>query len=133
MNLEELSLKIRDHLTNQKAQAANSNDACQYRTSDGRMCAVGCLLTDDLYSLDFEGKGITGDNIYSVKLRKVLSNAYGINFNPGSPGSELLSRWQRYHDSGDYARWCEDSEDSEDSVNFRSPAEQHAALMGALK
>lgn len=33
---------------------------CQYRAPDGSRCAVGALMSDDLYNPEFEGKGIEG-------------------------------------------------------------------------
>ncbi|KII34872.1 hypothetical protein NL64_06315 [Pseudomonas fluorescens] len=44
------------HLAQQRARAYA--DGCKYRDNDGRMCAVGCLIPDELYAREIEG-GIT--------------------------------------------------------------------------
>jgi hypothetical protein len=41
---------------------------CAYRGGEGRSCAVGCLIPDDLYSEAMEGGGITEDFIKRFKL-----------------------------------------------------------------
>lgn len=46
------------HLNKQRRRAQNENGSCRYRASDGKKCAVGCLIPDSLYSPDIEGKGI---------------------------------------------------------------------------
>jgi hypothetical protein len=41
---------------------------CAYRGTEGRSCAIGCLIPDDLYSEAMEGGGITEDFIKRFKL-----------------------------------------------------------------
>lgn len=43
------------HLWKQNGQALN-DCFCAYRTRDKKMCAVGCLIPDDVYHGDMEGK-----------------------------------------------------------------------------
>lgn len=132
MNNLELSRKIRDHLTQQKAQALGTENGvisgmqspCRYRGDDGTMCAVGCLIPDDHYSEYLEGMGVDvpvyqSDNRNPVN--EVLIQLYG-----SSVDLEMLRSWQRYHDSASgsafYADWCADKPCA------RSPAEVHFQL-----
>ena len=46
------------HLRNQGRQAIDDG-RCSYLTQDGLKCAVGCLIPDDKYGTDFEGKSVT--------------------------------------------------------------------------
>jgi hypothetical protein len=39
------------------ATASPSGGACNYRTKDGRMCAIGVLIPDNLYDPRIEGDG----------------------------------------------------------------------------
>ena len=45
------------HLIVQKIAAA-SNSVCWYRATQGRKCAIGCLIPDDMYDPRMEGHGI---------------------------------------------------------------------------
>lgn len=48
------------HLLRQHAQATAPNDArCMYRAPDGRRCAVGWLIPDEIYTLDIEFIGVS--------------------------------------------------------------------------
>ncbi len=44
-----------EHLVEQGEPAIDSEYKCVYRTSSGKMCAIGCLIPDDKYDPDFEG------------------------------------------------------------------------------
>lgn len=54
--LQALLDRMIDHLATQKARAVDPiSGVCRYRTRDGLMCAVGCLIDDDDYDDDIEG------------------------------------------------------------------------------
>lgn len=57
MTEQEVFNKMVDHLRKQGYKRSQREDgACVYRGEGGRMCAVGCLLPDELYTTTFEGK-----------------------------------------------------------------------------
>ncbi len=63
MNDQEAYEKVRAWLTRPGATRAvyevpspNSLPICAYRTPDGNKCAIGCLIPDELYEKDMEGK-----------------------------------------------------------------------------
>lgn len=91
MNLLQMSERIRDHLTKQKAQSLSVRHCCAYRGENGNMCAVGCLITDEAYKPNIEAVGVNAVSVNDA-LRKS-----GIALEPGA--LTLLSDWQRYHDS----------------------------------
>ena len=72
------------HLKNQGTQSmvGPGHGICGYRGHDGTMCAVGCLLADDEYEPDMEGKGV-----YKIVLPPRLANHVF-----------LLQELQRLHD-----------------------------------
>lgn len=41
-------------------------DSCMYRGSEGRKCAMGCLIPDEKYCADMEGNNIISPMIYNV-------------------------------------------------------------------
>ena len=43
-----------NHLRKQQARAVNEKGNCRYRTENGNMCAVGCLIADDEYDAGLE-------------------------------------------------------------------------------
>ena len=57
MTLQEIYNKVRKHLLTQNKRASQ-NGACRYRTADGSMCAIGCLITDAEYKPEWEGTGV---------------------------------------------------------------------------
>src|SRR5690606_33664541 len=63
----------RTDMTKQEASFDYVNDMCKYLTSDGKKCAVGQLIPDNLYIEELEGKIISdGDgDIVSDLIEKL--------------------------------------------------------------
>ena len=57
MTKQQIFNKVVKHLRKQGKRAFNGI-TCWYRAPDGSKCAVGCLLKDDEYRADFEGKTV---------------------------------------------------------------------------
>lgn len=50
--------QMREYFSHPNAKLAKTKSGtCLYRTDDGRKCALGCLIPDDLYDPAFEGEG----------------------------------------------------------------------------
>lgn len=77
--------KIVKHLVQQKAQAFQGT-SCKYRTSDGKMCAIGCLIPDEEYQPWMD------DALGTEEVVRAVPSLAHIDEN------ELLA-WQVYHDS----------------------------------
>lgn len=92
--MSEARKKIVEHLTKQKSRAADDG-GCRYRTEDGKMCAVGCLIPDALYSPEIEGVSVDMFQpcctLGATDLGKYLQ---GLDIT-----MEELHEWQSYHDS----------------------------------
>lgn len=41
---------VAKHLLTQNAKSSQSDKICQYRSSDGKVCAAGCLIPDEHYN-----------------------------------------------------------------------------------
>ena len=96
MNQQEVFVKVANHLMAQKKTSTRSG-WCAYRGYDGLMCAVGCLIKDEHYSIELESRGVGCGSV-----RKALE-ASGI---PDTPVYyKLLSALQDIHDSVAPARW----------------------------
>lgn len=104
MTLQEIHDKIKAHLLAQGRPAwSTALISCAYRADDGKggqlMCAVGCLIKDDVYAR-YERPGsslIEGRRVSHLHLRRALADS-GIEAEEGTQMQELLSRWQRVHD-----------------------------------
>ncbi len=119
------SKRIRDHLTQQKARAvAKRSDwteekptfYCRYRGDNGTMCAVGCLIPNELYRESMEGYPIHGNLGYD--LRAAVRSVYP------RVDMGILHSWQRYHDGQRYQAWCRGEEGS------TSPSDVFDLLVG---
>ena len=112
-HLAELSEKIRDHLTTQKARAvadvpsapgeSDIVSRCRYRGDNGTMCAVGCLIPDERYNPEIEGYSAGHANITLAMFGREEFDAMSGDFLVKL--EVLLRDWQHYHDHGDYGAW----------------------------
>ncbi|MNZ73017.1 hypothetical protein D3C78_914160 [compost metagenome] len=113
MQIQELSShqKITQHLIQQRALSTKDgfeDSDCKYRSALGHKCAVGCLIPDEEYLPEMEGKIVARlDKEFPTLLPKDIS-------------VEALEKWQRYHDfrlllldgrSFCYARWVESGDE----------------------
>jgi hypothetical protein len=107
MTIAEMKEKILARLNDGKGCAVDSCGTCVYRDSEGRACAVGCLIPDDVYDPGAEGPTVANlrikggawsgsSTLRSNKLAAML-NAAGI---PATPEVfQFLGAWQTLHDS----------------------------------
>lgn len=58
MTNQEIFDKVLAHLR-QQGEAAKSGGNCAYRSSNGNMCAIGCLMPDEVYRPEYEGAEVT--------------------------------------------------------------------------
>ena len=91
MTNQEAFDKMVAHLRKQGKPARDVNGVCRYRTKDGLMCAVGCLLTDDEYKRGMEGMCVDA-----------LLPAYGVLQDLDPP---FLAKMQDTHDAWDPSHW----------------------------
>lgn len=87
------------HLRKQNSKAIDKGDyLCRYRDTEGRKCAVGCLIPDDDYSSDIEGKSIVHliDGVYF--LPSYLRREFAAN-------NQLLIELQDLHDQVPVINW----------------------------
>lgn len=89
--------KVATHLLTQKQKSRSENgDSCFYRGVDNTMCAVGCLIPDELYSKTMEYRTVNNTNFRKLRLDKA-----GIDIKHVT----LLTRLQEIHDSQDVSSW----------------------------
>jgi len=57
MTIQELFSRVRAHLLSQGRKSTSvGGDVCLYRGEGNLRCAIGCLIPDEMYSTDLEGK-----------------------------------------------------------------------------
>lgn len=81
--------RVLDHLRKQGEPAVNNMGFCRYRTEDGRKCAIGALIPDELYQAGIEnhtaeapividkipGAAVWEDGAYLKALQKIHDEA----------------------------------------------------------
>lgn len=114
----EIFEKVKGHLLTQKAVSRKSRSAsspvygCAYRGEAGMKCAVGCLISDADYSLDFEGAApvaatdlnrfVPEDRVY--RINQALMNA-GVDMNDRKT-AEMVRELQFLHDNKPVHEWA---------------------------
>ena len=102
MNLQQIFDKTASHLLKQGVQSvlADVVNTCAYRGQGGSMCAVGCLINNDSYRRNLEGKPVT-----CKKVQKALRNS-GIEFDADGQVMRLLTMLQTMHDTKEESDWA---------------------------
>jgi hypothetical protein len=57
MDLQEMFDRVVTHLLTQNARSSHflkTGEQCLYRGPEGRMCAIGCLIPDEIYNPEME-------------------------------------------------------------------------------
>jgi hypothetical protein len=102
--MQELFDTVATHLLKQNKQARERysegvQSVCQYRTSDGLKCAVGCLITQAVY--DATGEFIEGETLEADEVQNAVHDSLGRDLTLEE--FRLLQDLQSMHDC------CEDS------------------------
>ncbi|SAK41803.1 hypothetical protein AWB77_00384 [Caballeronia fortuita] len=98
--------RVSEHLLTQRAVSEDDNGSCRLRSPEGRKCAIGSLVRDDLYEPELEGVGIS----YYRHARdgKLLRALYASNVNAYDPNViDLLIELEEVHDYADIDEWPE--------------------------
>ena len=90
MTNQEAFDKVCKHLLTQM-KPSKLGPRCRYRGPEGTMCAIGCLIPDDEYNVDFEGHNIGGIRSSVKSLRELELS--------------LLCDLQSVHDDFDVSAW----------------------------
>lgn len=86
------------HLIEQGSKCVNIGGACVYRGPEGKMCAIGALIPDELYQGSMDVYGNTIDEV--IRHYPAVEDLFRAN----SP--ELLKRIQEIHDEYDpFDKW----------------------------
>ena len=90
MTEQEIFNKVAVHLIKQNKRSViyddNGDDFCRYRSEDGAMCAVGCLISDEEYLPEMEGESVGAIINENVSLDHLRHNHF------------LLEQLQLIHD-----------------------------------
>ena len=99
---QELFNRVKTHLLNQ-GERANSDVQnagiyeCVYHSSSGLKCAIGCLITDEVYRPSLEGVDLTDRELWDALLDS------GIDM--GGKTLSILQMLQNVHDSNEPSDW----------------------------
>lgn len=101
MNNREIFDKVKAHLLSQgKRSYSTEIHNCAYRGPAGAKCAVGCLITDEAYSLGLENMNVNTDEVI-----RALSES-GVDVGDLSTLA-MLQQLQELHDNEAVNAWGE--------------------------
>jgi hypothetical protein len=96
--------RVSSHLLTQRAVSEDDNGSCRLRSPEGRKCAIGSLVRDDLYEPELEGVGIS--YYRHAQDGKLLQALYASNVNAYDPNIiELLIELELVHDDAEVDEW----------------------------
>ena len=101
MSVREIFYKVEKHLLKQNEKSESEDVGCEYRSDNGLSCAVGCLMTDDIYDSSLEGS-----NLNDIGVRKALTPIVGVNYGLRLLKLNLLYRLQLVHDNEPVEHWA---------------------------
>ena len=96
MDSQEIFDRVVEHLWNQKVPALNENNTCVYRGPNGTMCAVGCLIPNELYDPEMDEGGGKAVDVLFEEFHEVTDK---IGFT--KENLDLLETLQYHHDTWD--------------------------------
>jgi len=93
--------KVYNHLLTQKSQSYLSDGiTCAYRGTDGKQCAVGCLIPDSKYRIKYEEKSVGEEDIDKLLMEILNVGTYHY-----KEIQTLLKDLQLVHDNIPPTRW----------------------------
>jgi len=96
---------VRDFFKNQKQP--KQPISCNYRTTDGTKCAVGCLIDDSFYDIEFEGNTVLDAN---MRPNKAIVEALQKSLPNWKVDLILIDRLQTIHDRLPVDAWLNNFE-----------------------
>ena len=98
--------KIATHLLTQNAKAVEvvgNVEKCRYRTTDGKQCAVGCLMSKEDYDPEFEDKCVS----HLVYISNWIPDICGARFvrDQGEELVQYLDFFRKIHDDNPPEIW----------------------------
>ena len=103
MSVNKIFYKVQKHLLKQNEKSESGIDGCKYRSDTGLSCAVGCLMTDDIYDSSLEG-----NNLKDIRVRQALTPIVGVDYELRLLKLDLLQRLQEVHDHEPVEHWERD-------------------------
>lgn len=101
---KEIYERVSSHLLTQRAVSEDDNGSCRLRSPEGRKCAIGSLVRDDVYDPALEGVGIS--YYRHAQDGKLLRALYASNVNAYDPNIiDLLLELEQVHDDADVEEW----------------------------
>ena len=117
MNIKQLIDYVSNHLVKQGAKSVLENHEdvdyegnwCAYRGSNGRMCAVGVLIPDEMYSPQLEDKTVSkllnDEAFYDAFVEHLESTFPSSDKTSFYELNKVLSGLQDIHDNSDPKSW----------------------------
>lgn len=97
--------QVAEHLLTQNARSLDPDNArCAYRGRDDQRCAVGCLITDELYKDSMEDESVHYLPVRAA-VRKSIDPQDLMTGADWDTTKELLAKLQKMHDNFEPEGW----------------------------
>lgn len=107
MDKQKVFDRVVTHLRTQNAQSLG-NYGCAYRGEDGAKCAAGCLIREEDYSKNLEGKAVWARSVYEALDPDLQLSRDNCNYNTGTYQNDdatFLRQLQTIHDEFTVEQW----------------------------
>jgi hypothetical protein len=136
-NKQRIFNKVAKHLLKQGVKCQTNRGTCRYRGSEGKTCAIGCLIPDSLYDPQIENMGIHVAFNYAapyegliaplVKPRAGTRKRVLMDILAGATGAStaehyyFLRQLQSVHDGYEPDEWRGELKDLADKYDLKGP------------
>jgi hypothetical protein len=100
---QQLFDEVAVHLMTQMEKSVSQYGTCQYRSHNGKTCAVGCLIDPKRYRRTMEGVAISTDLTEDDSVVRALERSVGFTLTPDH--LSLLAELQDIHDTYSPDEW----------------------------
>jgi len=108
MNKQEVFDKVARHLLEQGEPCLDRDGRfqtiCKYRNSAGQKCAVGCLITNEAYDPDIEGRGVQTPEVCAALVKSGI-DVFTVEDRFIQSGMNMLRELQNMHDNCSSYDW----------------------------
>lgn len=102
---QELFTKIATHLLQQNEKSRLADGICAYRGENGTMCAIGCIISDEHYTIKLEGTSVVDHEGAWKAVKRSNPAIENLDLHDRHNVHVMLSNLQNIHDLQPIEDW----------------------------